>query len=234
MENTYCFAGLSMRVNTVGTGVHRLCRPYATNAPARIAVRVTQDDIEHERSREDRPGYSDAYLEALAVCRKVAEKTPEHGTFLFHGSAIAVDGQAYVFTARSGTGKSTHARLWRDMLGERAVMVNDDKPLVRVHADGTATAYGTPWDGKHRLSHNIAAPVRAICILERAEENRIRRISKREALPTLLQQAYRPASRAALAHTLALIDRLNVNLYRLGCNMEMGAAEVAYAAMSGE
>ena len=111
------------------------------------------------------------------------------------------------------------------------MMVNDDKPLIKVHPDGAATVYGTPWDGKHHLSSNIAVPVRAICILERAQENRIREISKAEALPMLLQQTYRPADPAALAKTLTLIDRLKVKLYRLGCNMEKEAAEVSYNAM---
>ena len=208
-----------------------MCQSYLTDSSAQWTVQVSQQDIDFERSRADLPGYSDAYLETLAVYRKITERMPVYDTFLFHGSAIAVDGAAYIFTAKSGTGKSTHARLWREMLGERAVMVNDDKPLIRVHPDGAATVYGTPWDGKHHLSSNIAVPVRAICILERAHENRIREIGKAEALPMLLQQTYRPADPAALAKTLSLIDRLNVKLYRLGCNMEKEAAEVSYNAM---
>ena len=107
----------------------------------------------------------DDYLETLAVCRKIAERMPEHNTFLFYGSCIAVDGAGYVFTAKSGTGKSTHTRLWRELLDNRATMVNDDKPLIRI-ADDDAIIYGTPWDGKHPLSHNIAVPLKAICILE--------------------------------------------------------------------
>ena len=231
MEETYHFAGLNIRVISAGGGIHQMCRPYVTDGPASFIVHVTQRDIDFERSRADRPGYSDAYLEALAVYRKIAEKIPEYDTFLFHGSAIAVDGAAYIFTAGSGTGKSTHVRLWREMLGDRAVMVNDDKPLIKVFPDGTATVYGTPWDGKHHLSHNIAVPVQAVCILERAEENHIREISKSEALPMLLQQVYRPADPTALAKTLALIGRLDVRLYRLGCNMDKCAAGVSYNAM---
>ena len=142
-----------------------------------------------------------------------------------------MDGAGYLFTAKSGAGKSTHARLWRELLGNRAVMVNDDKPLLHVNDDGTAIAYGTPWDGKHCLSSNTAVPLKAICILERASENTIREITKQEALPMLIQQAYRPADSAALAKTLALIDRLNVGFYRLSCNMEIGAAELSYETM---
>ena len=80
-----------------------------------------------------------------------------------------MDGQAVLFTAKSGTGKSTHTKLWRDLFGERAVMVNDDKPLLRILKDGVLVC-GTPWDGKHRLSTNCALPLKAICILERGKK----------------------------------------------------------------
>lgn len=231
MTKTYRIADVNIMVTAIHSAVLSFCSGYETDGDAVFSVSISQQDIAFERSRADHPGYSDAYLETLAVYRKIAERMPVYDTFLFHGSAIAVDGAAYIFTAQSGTGKSTHARLWREMLGERVVMVNDDKPLIRVHPDGAATVYGTPWDGKHHMSSNIAVPVRAICILERAQENRIREITKAEALPMLLQQTYRPADPAALAKTLTLIDRLKVKMYRLGCNMEKEAAEVSYNAM---
>jgi hypothetical protein len=243
MDAVYCFAGNRIAVSSGHAEVHKLCHRYAADGAPLFAVGINQADIDFERTKsaqEDmvqrRPvrDYDDAYLENLAVCRKIAEKMPEYDTFLFHGSAIAVDGSAYIFTARSGTGKSTHARLWREMLGDRAVMVNDDKPLIRVHPDGSATVYGTPWDGKHHLSSNIAVPVWAICILERAQENHIREISRAEALPVLLQQTYRPADPATLAKTLTLLGRLNVKLYRLGCNMDTGAARLSYNTMKEE
>ena len=108
------------------------------------------------------------------------------------------------------------------------------KPLIRV-SDAGATIYGTPWDGKHRLSANIAVPLKALCILERAEQNAIRRVSKVEAYPMLLQQVYRPSDAAALAKTLTLLDRLaaSVPLWRLSCNMNSEAARLAYDAMKG-
>ncbi len=198
-----------------------------------IAFERAKAKREDETEGREIGSRSDNYLEMLAVYRKIAEKLPIYDTFLFHGSAIAVDGQSYVFTAKSGTGKSTHARLWRELLGDCAVMVNDDKPLLKVQPDNTVTVYGTPWDGKHHLSRNIAVPVRAICLLERSPDNHIREISKAEAMPMLLQQAYRPADPAALAKTLALIDRLNVKLYRLCCNMDPSAAKLSYHTMKG-
>ena len=151
-------------------------------------------------------------------------------TVLFHGSVIAVDGVGYLFTAKSGTGKSTHTRLWREYFGERAVMVNDDKPLL--HIADTVTAYGTPYNGKHRLGTNTSVPLKAICILTRAENNHIEPIT-REQYTMLLQQVYRPADMLKMVKTLELVDRLadGVKLYRLGCNMDISAAKVAYEGM---
>ena len=242
MQHTYRLAGKTITIHTEFSDVHTLCKDYQTDSTADFVVSTAQADIDYEReksAREDeaegipiRP-FSDAYLETLAVYRKIAEKMPDYDTSLFHGSCVSVDGAAYLFTAKSGTGKSTHTRLWRELLGDRAVMVNDDKPLIRVNEDGSAVAYGTPWDGKHRLSSNISVLLRAICILERSTDNSIREITKAEALPMLIQQAYRPADPVALAKTLALIDRLNVRLYRLSCNMDISAATLSYETMKG-
>ena len=232
ITDRYEFAGKIVEVNSLHDEVHRYCAAYRTDAPADFSVTITQEDIEYERAREETPGHADAYLEELAVYRKVSEKMPYYDTILFHGSVIAVDGAAYVFTAKSGTGKSTHTALWRRLFGDRAVMVNDDKPLL--HVGDVVTAYGTPYDGKHKLSNKIAVPLKAVCILERAEENSIVKITRSEAYPMLVQQAYRPADIAAMQKTLSLIDKMadSVELYRLGCNMDPDAARVAYEGMN--
>ena len=112
-------------------------------------------------------------------------------------------------------------------------MINDDKPLISLSENGIMV-YGTPWDGKHRLSTNIGVPLKAVCILERAEENCIVPITKKDAYNMLMQQVYKPSDPQKLIKTLQLIDRLaeNVKLYRLGCNISPQAAEIAYRTMS--
>ena len=244
MTGTYRIADRIIRISTRFTRVHRRCAAYRTDdIPADISVEITQSDIERERAcsveahgQEDFNSgeYLDSALEELAVYRKIAERMTSFDTILMHGSCIAVDGEGYLFTAKSGTGKSTHTRLWREMLGEKAIMVNDDKPLIRISED-RATIYGTPWDGKHHLSTNCAVPLKAICILERAGQNTIRRVSKAEAYSTMLQQIYRPSDSAVMMKTVTLIERLLgvVDLWRLGCNMDPEAAEIAYQAMRG-
>lgn len=205
-------------------------------------IRITQSDIDFEREKSAREDtkegipirqFSDAYLETLAVYRKIADHLLSCDTLLFHGSVIAVDGEGYLFTAKSGTGKSTHTRLWREYFGERAVMVNDDKPLLHI-TDSGVTAYGTPWDGKHRLSTNIAVPLKGICILTRDTTNHIEQAESHAVYPLIVQQTNRSLSSDGMKQTLSLIDRmLNVvPVYRLGCNMDTEAARVAYEGMN--
>ncbi len=234
MTDTYRFAEKLVRVSTFFEMTHRLCRDYRAEGEPDFTADITADDLAYERERAT-GNFPDAYLETLAVYRKIAEKMPAYDTVLMHGSVIAVDGEAYLFAARSGTGKSTHTRLWRELLGDRAVMVNDDKPLVRITESG-ATAFGTPWNGKHRLGANIAVPLKAVCPLRRAETNSSAPITKGEAYPDLLRQIYRPSDPEALRKTLALIDMLTreVGLWRLGCNMEIEAAQVAFKGMGGK
>ena len=206
MKGLYRFAGITVEIDTAWPETHTLCAAYRAEGFADFAVETGQTEIEYEREKsareEEKEGiphrhFSDGYLETLAVYRKIAEKLPEYDALLFHGSGLSADGAGYLFTAKSGTGKSTHARLWREYLGGRAVMVNDDKPIIRL-TDFGAMVCGTPWDGKHRLSCNISVPLRAVCILERAAENKIRPITLSEAYPMLLQQVYRPADTGAM------------------------------------
>ncbi|HNZ98830.1 hypothetical protein [Ruminococcus sp.] len=241
IKNNYMIADRVVCVDSLYDEVHDYCRDYLTDKEAEYTVITDKSDIDSERQRsanedrfEGRPVqvYSDSYLEELAVYRKIAEKMPDFDTVLFHGSVVAVDGVGYLFTAKSGTGKSTHTRLWREYFGSRAVMVNDDKPLLRISESGV-TAFGTPYNGKHRLGANISVPLKAICILTRAAENSIVPISAAEAYPMLIQQIYRPSDMAKMQKTLTLADMLaeQTALYRLGCNMDISAAVTAYEGM---
>jgi hypothetical protein len=112
-------------------------------------------------------------------------------------------------------------------------MVNDDKPLVEI-GEGQPIAYGTPWDGKHHLSNNIAEPLKAIVVLRRGAENEIHPLTVQEAYPTLLQQSFRTEDPMVTIRTMQLLGRLapQVGLYELHCNMDPEAAEVAYQGMN--
>ena len=129
-------AGQVIGVSALYEQTRTFCKNYLTDAPASFEVAVTPADIAFEREKNDReaaveghaPGnFSDEYLETLALYRKIVERLLEWDTLLFHGSCISVDSKAYLFTAKSGTGKSTHTQLWKKWFGERAVFINDDK-----------------------------------------------------------------------------------------------------------
>ena len=151
------------------------------------------------------------------------------GGGVLHGSAIAYRGRGVIFSAPSGTGKSTHTGLWKACFGEDVVFVNDDKPAIR-YPDGQATVYGTPWSGKTDLNTNMAAPLHAIVFVERGEENRIRRLELTESMLHLSEELVRPRHDEALS--TRLVDVMvqlaqTVPVYLLTCNMDPAAATVA-------
>ncbi|MBQ6452321.1 MAG: hypothetical protein IJJ29_10405 [Solobacterium sp.] len=233
ITGNYRIADKNIRIISGYDRIHEMSRLYRYSGEPDLIIEISEEDLRKERDRADGQ-YSDAYLETLAVYRKIAEVMPSWDTLLIHGSAVCADGAGYLFTAKSGTGKSTHAGLWRKLLKERVQMINDDKPLLHIGKDAV-TVYGTPWNGKHHLGGNISAPLKSICFLEQAADNHIVKLAKAEAYPLLLQQVYRPAEREMLMKTLQLLDILQerVSFYRLSCNMELSAAELSYSVMSG-
>lgn len=230
-------------VTALYDSTRQFCSDYLTDEVASWQVSVNEADIEAEQRKSDsqrqREGlppmvYSPAYLETLALYRQVVDKLLARSIMLFHGSVIAVDGQAYLFTAPSGTGKSTHVRLWREKFANRAVMVNDDKPLIRLQ-DNQAIIYGTPWMGKHNLGNNVSYPLKAICYLQRGTQNYIESTSFSSLYPIVFQQTQRPQQPQALAQLLTCIDKLgqSVAFYTLYCTISPEAVDLAYHTMKG-
>ena len=231
-----------MRIEALHPQLADFCRDYVTGVEPAFAVSMTQEDIDREREKSAREDelegkpvrhFSDAYLETLAVYRKLALSMLSYDAVVFHGSVLALDGKAYLFTARSGTGKTTHTRLWLKNIPGCHVL-NGDKPLLRLREDGVF-ACGTPWQGKEGYGCNEILPLAAVCLLERDRDNHIAPVSFHEAFPVLIQQTHRAEEGAALVKTLSLIGRLDgcVKLYRLGCNMDDEAALVSHRGMTG-
>lgn len=237
----YKIANRVVQITSVFGKVHLQCQGYESDETPEYFVDTYMEDIQAEaiKAKEEdaieglpEMQYQRTMLETTAVYRKLTKLLIKEGIFLFHGSVIAVDGEAYLFTAKSGTGKSTHTKLWRELFGERAVMVNDDKPLLELTQDGVRV-YGTPWNGKHQLGNNISAPLKAVCVLERGETNCIDRIEPIRAYPMLLQQSNRALNAEDMVMTLSLIEKMieKVPTYLLKCNMDPEAARVAYEGM---
>ena len=157
-----------------------------------------------------------------------------HNGIMLHSSCVVVDNKAYLFTARSGTGKSTHTNLWLKKFGDRAYILNDDKPALRLE-DGIWYAYGTPWSGKYDISRNERVPVAGIAVLNRGADNEIVPYAGFKAITAILDQMLRPAGEKYRVRILETLDKVlsQVPVWKLTCNMDPAAATVAYRAMSG-
>ena len=235
-------AGQVGSVTTCFESTIEYCRPYLTEDEPAFSVTVTPEEREFEQkaSVEEaleegiRPRkYGDPHLERAGIQRKYAEALFDRGILMVHGSAVALDGEGFLFTADCGTGKSTHTRLWREVFGSRAIMINDDKPFLTIREEGVLIS-GSPWSGKHGLDTNITVPLRGICILTRGKENRIRPMAPEEALTMLRKQSYRPLDAGKEDRFLQLTEILatTVPLWYLECTKDPEAAEISHSAMT--
>ena len=234
-------AGLVTCVQPMFFSTREYCRSYLTEKRPEFYVEVTPEDLVRQQELLDqeadeeglrRRKFTEPFLERAVIQDKLAQKLLERNTLLLHGSTVAVDGNAYLFTAPCGTGKSTHTRLWREVFGDRAVMVNDDKPFLKITTEGVL-AYGSPWSGKHGLANNICVPLKGICLLQRGTENEIRPLAPEYGIALLREQAHIPEDSALRGSVFALVDALleKVPLWEMSCNKEPVAAEIAYRAM---
>ena len=204
---------------------------YLTSGNPDLVLESSEEDMLYEKKVADE-GYSNKYLEFTAWLRKLAEWLPLHGAFVLHSACFDIDGVGVAFAAHSGTGKTTHMNLWQKLLGDKMVVVNGDKPIVRFFDDEPETpyAYGTPWNGKERLGCNMRTHLQHICFIERSETNFVEPMEKAEAIDLIFNQVYMPKDPIAVMKTMELIDRLLscCKLWKIHCNMEDEAAKIAY------
>lgn len=228
MEQYYKIAGLTVKMDSFGKSVEQ-AEPYLA-APCADAQIVIESNWQKLKDRC--PGCPDDLGEYMSTGASFYRQLLDYGGMMLHSSAVVVDGQAYLFTADSGTGKSTHTRLWLEKFGDRAFILNDDKPALRLEAGGWY-AYGTPWSGKNNINVDTRAPVAGIAILERGDVNSIEPFGGIDAIRSILLQVNRPKAKAYREKLLELLDKLitQVPIWKLRCNMESEAAEVSYQAM---
>ncbi len=225
-------AGIIIGIDNRFELTHRICRNYICEGIPEFSVSVNDDEIEAEKGSV-LSRVSDAYAESVCIYRAICRRMPEYGAFLFHSAVVECDGRAYAFAAPSGTGKSTHAALWLKYFGERARIINGDKPILR--RDGEFFfAYGTPWCGKEGLNENDRSPLAAICFLERGKENRIVKLDSSESVGLLFPQILMPESETDVAMLFPLLSDLlgSVGCYRLTCDISEEAVMVAYNGMN--
>ena len=234
--NIYRIAEMNIAVQAKYEDTYRFMADFLTDGTDyELYIEPTDDMIRYEANLgmeiHGTPG-SPSICEAVAVLRVICDYIIDKGGFFLHCSCLRIDGEAIVFTAPSGTGKSTHSALWRRCFGDRVEMINDDKPLVRIR-DGRCWIYGTPWNGKHGIGGNISAPIRAVFFLQQAPENSAERVDSFTALSLLMQQTVLPTAREDMAALLDMLGKLieSVPMYRLRCTISDEAVQTAYEAM---
>lgn len=223
------FADFVFEINNKFEYIENQCKAYLTDEEQiDLFIECSDTEIEAERGATG-VDYPAGYLESLAVYRKICSYASEHGAILVHSAVIEVDGGAYAFLAKSGTGKSTHIALWRRALGDRVQIINGDKPIYRL-IDGTFYAYGTPWCGKEGWNRNVRAPIKALCYIERAEKNSTTKISPSDSALRFMGQLFLPSTADGVSSALALADKLltSVDSYIIRCNISDEAALLAY------
>ncbi|MBQ9785323.1 MAG: hypothetical protein IJW29_07465 [Clostridia bacterium] len=222
-------AGVRVGIDNRYPYVERQCRDFMSEGEPAFTVRVSSDELLEEANHGEFPEW---YCESICAYRRICEELAAYNVFIMHSSVIEVDGYAYAFCAKSGVGKSTHTRLWLKNIPNARVL-NGDKPLLRLEADGSLTAFGTPWNGKENWGENISAPVAAICFIERGEENKIRRADDDEIISRVAHQLYLRGARQSVQQRLILMDGLvrAVPYYVLACTISDEAATLAYETM---
>ncbi|MBQ5765349.1 MAG: hypothetical protein IIW03_04325 [Clostridia bacterium] len=227
----YCIGDVIVDIDVECERLERLGKPYEVDVdgPPNMRVIITKemlDDMHKEYNYLTRDEV--AYLASGALFNR---RITAFNGLMLHSSAIAMDGRAYLFSAHSGTGKSTHTGLWKQVFGDRVTYINDDKPIIR-KIDGKFYAYGTPWSGKTDLNTNIKVPLAAIVFIERGDTNSITPIdpAKEAVAVPMLEQTPRPRTPQLLAAMLNTADDLLLNtpLFKLHCNISEDAVYTSY------
>lgn len=231
----YDIAGLRVEIKNCFGRTEKQARPYlaenqSADIKADITVDVSDERIKARAKQHPELDYDD--WSYMLTGSDFYAAILNFGGMLLHSSCIVVDGVAYAFSADSGTGKSTHANLWLRHFGDRAYMLNDDKPAIR-KIDGKIYACGTPWSGKYDYSKPEIVRLGAICFIERSETNQIKKAETSKAVFNIFSQTVRKLGKAKMDKLFDVIEDIfsSVDLYELGCNISQEAVEVSSSAM---
>ena len=229
MENFYKICNEIIKLEYSSEFVGKIFQPFLTdyNGNDVFYVSVSESEIKSElNSLQD---VCIPLAESTAILRKISQIfLKKCDAVLFHSSAIKYGGQAYLFTAPSGTGKSTHSKLLKDLLGDKIEYINDDKPFVKLEGD-KFIVYGNPWAGKHNLGLNDSAPLKAIILLKRAQTCSLKKLDFNERIKVLLEQTVNAEDKDSAEKYLNLILKLaTVDAYQLNCNKDIESAKFSY------
>ncbi len=234
--NLHKIAGITVDLGYKHEKLVNQAAAYRIEGDAEPDMTIYLSDNFLEKKKEQNPHLTIDECEYIFTSSIFYSGLLHFGGFMLHSSAVLMDGKAYLFSASSGMGKSTHTALWQKVFGEdRAKILNDDKPAIRITDDGIF-ACGTPWSGKTDLNINVMAPIGGICFLERSEKNWIKKVDGGSAIMKLLNQTIRPPEEKEMDLLLEHVDKVltSVPIYIMGCNTDDEAAIMAYNEMSKE
>lgn len=227
------FANLNIEVNCLYDYTPRYCRDYLTEGTPDFSVTTTEEKIDEEVSTSPYNPKRD-YAESICVYREIANRLPEFNRCVYHGAVLSYGGRGYIFTAPSGTGKTTHISLWCKYL-KGAEIVNGDKPILHITDDGV-TAYATPYAGKEGFQNHSFVGIHGICIIHRGTENKITRLPAGQSVSELIRQMYMPPDTQSVMKSIDLLDLMlkQVPVYLLECDISEDAVRTSFEAMTGE
>lgn len=228
----YEIAGLKILMTTYYDRVKDLAKEYLAKSE--------WDEPDHELNlglefydslkKDDLENIPDETVEYVTTGALFNRFLIAHNGIMLHSSAVVVDGYAYLFSADSGTGKSTHTNLWLDKFEDDAFIINDDKPAIR-KIDGEWYVFGTPWCGKNNTNKNAKAKLGAIVFLERSEENWIEEENIQDAIKKFFKQTTRRLNyEENMDKVLSTMESMlsEVPIFKMGCDISEDAAKMAY------
>lgn len=228
----YEIAGLKILMTTYFDRVKDLAKEYLAKSE--------WDEPDHELNlglefydslkKDDLENIPDETVEYVTTGALFNRFLIAHNGIMLHSSAVVVDGYAYLFSADSGTGKSTHTNLWLDKFEDDAFIINDDKPAIR-KIDGEWYVFGTPWCGKNNTNKNAKAKLGAIVFLERSEENWIEEENIQDAIKKFFKQTTRRLNyEENMDKVLSTMESMlsEVPIFKMGCDISEDAAKMAY------
>lgn len=218
-------ADLNIEINNRGDFLTRLCEKYFGDfSSPDISLSVSDQELEKELAF----GSSKGYAESVAACRKLAYELPRYDAFLLHAATFEIEGKGIAFLGNSGTGKSTHMLLWKELFGDKLTVINGDKPIVRL-LSGRPVAYGTPWCGKEGLSENRSTPLTDICFIVRSDKNEVVPITSEDGAGRILSQIIIPPGSENILKITELLDKtiLGCRLWEIRCNTDISSAQIS-------
>lgn len=228
-------AGLKVDIKNRGGRTEKQAVPYLSENQSEsqnidIVIDVTKDRV--ESSTKEHPELDENSWEYMLTGSDFYTNLLRFDGILLHSSCVVVDGYAYAFSADSGTGKSTHTELWLKHFGDRAHMLNDDKPAIRI-INGKVYACGTPWSGKYDYSTPEIVPLAGICFLERSKDNWIKKADTSKAVFNIFSQTVRRLGPNAMEKLFDVLEDIfsKVPIWEFGCNISDDAVLTSYNAM---